>query len=526
MRIFLKKLRLLFLPLVLIAVSLLVVYTFFNWLLLTFMGPAFEKMMADILLPVGLAGIGVVCWLRPRMKRFRFTRNQEKSPFLYACLANYVIAIPVILTQMYLKSDTGKLTTLHTIGNIDKHPPTMYYSLDRCYIDKEHASMFVNFQESGKRGEYLDFELFVTLPVFEKPMDTSAAICPAWYGLRFTRQVNNRLENTEKLKKYEEFLVKSKASFEAMDVNNFSYLVIPSGREAAFFQQAVSVNNRFESANCNILLPKKGTFADRNDAILSGIICSIVIGWAAWLLLILWPSIKEIPEPKAGRKPEPMPKPVLPELRSFFIPRRYYYVTPILLSINLAIWIILAFIGVDMFFPHPLILSVFGANERSLTMDGQWWRLLTSLFVHGGFFQLCGNFVGLVTTGVFLEPFMGRWRYLLFYLLAGILAGIASIVWHPETVSSGASGAIFGLYGLAFAFLFGQVFPAKSNALMAIGIFFFVLFHLVIAWVAHQDTAAHIGGLVGGFVLGFLFLPYAQRSAQQHLPEDRKFAEF
>jgi rhomboid protease GluP len=82
-----------------------------------------------------------------------------------------------------------------------------------------------------------------------------------------------------------------------------------------------------------------------------------------------------------------------------------------------------------------------GANYRPYITDGQWWRLLTSVFLHGGIMHLVANMYGLLFIGIFLEPLLGKTRYAIFYLLTGILASCASIWWHDATVSVGASGA-------------------------------------------------------------------------------------
>jgi rhomboid protease GluP len=70
-----------------------------------------------------------------------------------------------------------------------------------------------------------------------------------------------------------------------------------------------------------------------------------------------------------------------------------------------------------------------GANFRPLTTDGQWWRLLTSTFLHGGLMHILANMFGLLFVGIFLEPLLGKTKYALVYLVTGILASVASIWW-------------------------------------------------------------------------------------------------
>lgn len=154
------------------------------------------------------------------------------------------------------------------------------------------------------------------------------------------------------------------------------------------------------------------------------------------------------------------------------------------------------------------MLLIWGANHGPETLNGAWWRLLSSTFLHGGFLHLLFNMNALYVVSPYLEPVMGWRKYLLIYLLAGLGASLASVFTNPVVLSVGASGAIFGMYGLSMALILRKVYPAvfarqffKSNAL-------FIGLNLVWGFTSTNiDNAAHIGGLVCGFLLGFLVKP-------------------
>ena len=146
-----------------------------------------------------------------------------------------------------------------------------------------------------------------------------------------------------------------------------------------------------------------------------------------------------------------------------------------------------------------------GANFKPLTTDGEWWRLITSTFLHGGIMHLVANMVGLIFVGIFLEPRIGSKKFAVIYLVTGILASITSIIWHEATVSVGASGAIFGLYGLFLALMLTKVYPKEFNKVFLISTVIFIGYNLAIGITGGIDNAAHLGGLVSGFVIG-LFL--------------------
>ena len=95
--------------------------------------------------------------------------------------------------------------------------------------------------------------------------------------------------------------------------------------------------------------------------------------------------------------------------------------------------------------------SRWGASFGPRTTNGEWWRLVASMFVHTGTFQLLVNGAALVQLGLILERLVGHVTFAAVYFAAGLLASIVSLSDYPMGVSSGASGAIFGLYGLLLA---------------------------------------------------------------------------
>ena len=117
--------------------------------------------------------------------------------------------------------------------------------------------------------------------------------------------------------------------------------------------------------------------------------------------------------------------------------------------------------------------------------------------------HIVGNMFGLLFAGVFLEPVLGRVKYLLAYILTGLISSCASIWWHPATVSIGASGAIFGLFGVFLALLLTGIFPDKAKKQMLTTVAIFIGYNLLMGLSGGIDNAAHLGGLASGVVLGF-----------------------
>ncbi len=192
---------------------------------------------------------------------------------------------------------------------------------------------------------------------------------------------------------------------------------------------------------------------------------------------------------------------------SLFKPRKEYYITPIIIDINLLVFIIMVISGVSFFEPTTANLISWGADFRPVTMDGQWWRLLTSIFLHIGIFHILFNMYALLYIGLLLEPYLGKLRFGAAYLFTGIIASLTSIYWHPLTVSAGASGAIFGMYGVFLAMLTTNVIDKKTRSALFASIGIFVVFNLMNGTKAGIDNAAHIGGLISGLLIGYAYYP-------------------
>jgi len=167
--------------------------------------------------------------------------------------------------------------------------------------------------------------------------------------------------------------------------------------------------------------------------------------------------------------------------------------------------------GVSAFEPTPQQAIAFGADFGPLTLSGQWWRLVTSMFVHFGIIHIALNMWCLWNLGRAAEQLLGRFSYLLAYFVTGIFGSIASVSWHPEAAGAGASGAIFGLAGVLVSFVYLKKTPAhlQINSKMLGSLGTFVAYNLIFgAAIPGISNAAHIGGLVMGLAIGAL-LPNA-----------------
>jgi membrane associated rhomboid family serine protease len=181
-------------------------------------------------------------------------------------------------------------------------------------------------------------------------------------------------------------------------------------------------------------------------------------------------------------------------------------ITASLILINAAVFVAMIVRGLSFLHPDTASLVKWGADYGPLTTHGQWWRIITSVFLHSGFAHLAPNMFFLLLIGNLTERLFGRFGFSVLYLGSGVGSSIASLMWHPFAVSAGASGAIFGLYGGLLAFLLTQrrVVPRHRIWNIAKSALLFLVVNLIDGLHrANVNVAAHLGGLVAGFLLGW-----------------------
>jgi membrane associated rhomboid family serine protease/Flp pilus assembly protein TadD len=174
-------------------------------------------------------------------------------------------------------------------------------------------------------------------------------------------------------------------------------------------------------------------------------------------------------------------------------------------------------------FPGDVL--VWGANVGPYTLSGQWWRLLTYMFLHGSLMHIAFNMWCLWDLGALCESLYGRWTFGAIYIITGIGAGLTSVAWNPHVLSVGASGAIFGLAGALISSFYLGEFSMPKAALSGTlrSLLFFAGFNLFFGQlVGGIDNACHIGGLITGLILGAL----VARLAPEHDKSLRRAAVF
>jgi rhomboid protease GluP len=183
---------------------------------------------------------------------------------------------------------------------------------------------------------------------------------------------------------------------------------------------------------------------------------------------------------------------------------RYYPIISIIIAIHLVLYLF----TVLPFFPNYWFFANFSGVNLYI-MEGEFWRLLTPIFMHSDFTHVLFNSFSLILFGPALERLLGKGKFLFIYLTSGIIANIATLILEPLTYTHvGSSGSIFGLFGFYISILvFRKNTLSQQNSQI---ILIICALSLIMTFIQPNiNITAHIFGLVGGFILGAI--PYSKK---------------
>jgi rhomboid protease GluP len=173
--------------------------------------------------------------------------------------------------------------------------------------------------------------------------------------------------------------------------------------------------------------------------------------------------------------------------------------TYILLALNIAVYVYTSLVGGNFLETNYELILQYGQVNGLVIYYGQYWQLLTSMFVHASIAHLAGNMLFLLIFGLRGEDMFLLPEYLLIYLLGGLTGNLLSLVFLPLDVPSvGASGAIFAMFGAC------TIYARRSLSQSIIGALIYAFFLLFLSSGPNVNDSAHIGGLVAGLLIGYV----------------------
>lgn len=182
--------------------------------------------------------------------------------------------------------------------------------------------------------------------------------------------------------------------------------------------------------------------------------------------------------------------------------------TFILIALNLVVFLAMSLSGVSLVSPEVKDILHWGGNSSYELLIGQWWRLITCMFIHIGAFHFLINMYALYSMGRFLESAIGSYLFFAVYMVSGILSGVVSFLFNQETmiVSAGASGAIAGIFGMSCVILFTIPISVEERKSALLNCMYVIFANVMYAFKSSElDHGAHIGGFACGILLGVVY---------------------
>jgi rhomboid protease GluP len=210
------------------------------------------------------------------------------------------------------------------------------------------------------------------------------------------------------------------------------------------------------------------------------------------------------PTPLPGEPGSPTAPPGPPRQMTARMPVHRVWATYVFLGIIVAVFLAqlasIQFLGGD-------IVAAMGEKDNHLIAQGEYWRLFTSIFLHGSILHIGFNAYALYIIGRDVERFSGALRFTIIFLLAGLSGSVFSLIFTAEP-SLGASGAIFGLIGALAVFLYRhrKLFGERGRRNLQ-QVVIIALINFVFGLQGGIDNWAHLGGLIGGLVLAGVLGP-------------------
>jgi len=504
MTILTQKLRHIFVPFLVVAAGFVAVYSLlactlvYKTRLLNL-----DQDLVTFWLPFGLAWVPALLWIWPRIKVLKLETSTGNLPFLYMFVAVGTMVGPTIQGQMYLSKATASITRLGELAEISRSPVTRYYAVERPCLRREGHQFHWASQLTGRQNDRLAFTITVAVPFCDQAGAASAAAPPAWLGITFSTSVPASFTEDQKEKASRTFAKESQDKFAAMDLGAFAYLeLVGPGEKRRSYETAIR-KSATATPDPVVLVPHHDVFDERAGNLDQWALGTFGVGATLWLFMLLFPGVHTgrlrllIDGTQADR-------PQGRFWRAVLVPGRHNFGTLSLAYVNLLVFLVMAFAGLGVVGFHVEDLVGWGALARPLLHGLGLLRLVTSQFVHDGFMHVANNLYGLVFAGMVLESVIGGRRLILAYLVAGTLGGVASVVVHPATVSVGASGSIFGLFGVLFGLLLAKDDRVvQARGLLVINAAIYVGLNLLLGAVTPGvDNAAHVGGLLAGVAIG------------------------
>lgn len=493
------------LPIYLLAVFLSIFLLFFLRYVFDFKFSSFEVKVKnwEFFFPIIFSVISIIL-IRKRFWILKHT-DKSKDTFIYIFLCWIVSFVLHINSQSFFTNYFSKTQIVDNVEMVSKENAVKKIKIKKFFIDPFYSNFKTQTNATGKNNDKLLFTFYYTSAIVKDTLTRDDKHYPkVWYVNTFSETISNNLSNEEKYRKFLEF--RNKASEKISKTNYFAidyFEKLPNSNEKELYISLIStLVGKNLKEEIILLTPSKKDFNDKGEKSMKFFLGFFIGGISLILFSLFFPKYrnpKTINFKKEGD---------LELVTKFLIPTKDFLITPIIIDINLLIYLVICIIGVDPINPSFIDMIKFGALTPQVA-HGEFWRLITSMFLHAGIMHLLMNMVVLAIAGTFAEGIFGKLKFSILYFFAGILSMLTSLLWHENMIGVGASGAIFGVIGAtAMIIILTQTWKESQTVLLII--FAYVAYNLFTGMFSNVDNVAHISGLIFGAIFSLILHYYKE----------------
>ncbi len=161
-----QKIKLIYIPFLIINVAFIVIYSFLYWAIIIRYQIEIKSSFLKFCLPFILSIIPISIWLYPRLSLFKFQNQKDNFGLSIVCI--FIFSFPTLFAQDYIITATGKLTKIEKVSQIENHEITKYYLFEKYFIDKENIVIRNSFKTLGKRNDQYQMSIDIAMPLLDE----------------------------------------------------------------------------------------------------------------------------------------------------------------------------------------------------------------------------------------------------------------------------------------------------------------------------------------------------------------------
>ncbi len=498
-----------FLPALVKILTLIVLYTLINILVFHQWGLLdLSDDVTNIFIPMLTIPIFIFIFLKQPFLVFRYKEGDNDRGFPSKFLIIVLFGISTCLLQFILSEKVAKVSNLTSIDDIHSRPATKYYTFEEYYIDKELLAVTPKFSHTGRFNSRFQMKLYVTTPIFQT-MGQSDRESNVFLGLIYHDDISSNLDDEEKEAHFQRFINDSYKEF----LNNNLYATTYFERLKNFSDRNIYLEqyqflDDIDQQNAIVLIPHKDSYDNSVSDLSFWWMIVSAFSVAALFIFLVRPEM-DTDRWRSYYKGEKLYDSHSFSLPNFLLPATDYIITPILVTTLLTLYTLMVVTSFSFISFESELLINWGANFGPKLELGEWWRLISSVFLHAGAMHLVFNVYALYLIGMILELTLKPIVFLLLFLITGCLASLTSYWWNEGALSVGASGAVFGMFGVYLSFLTtGKLSSEQKGFLSVIGALIAINLLMGVMVTSGIDNGAHIGGLISGCFFGLLVSPF------------------